>query len=99
MVRFDDIVEKVSSYISEKEVAALRKAYVFAGQAHKGQVRRSGEPYLSHPLEVTDFLADMRLDKTTLVAALLHDVLEDTDTTAAALRESFGREAAALVEG
>jgi len=99
MVRFDDIVEKVSSYISEKEVAALRKAYVFAGQAHKGQVRRSGEPYLSHPLEVADYLADMRLDKTTLVAALLHDVLEDTDTTAAAIRESFGREVADLVEG
>jgi len=99
MVRFDDIVEKVSSYVSEKEIAALRKAYVFAGQAHKGQVRRSGEPYLSHPLEVTDLLADMRLDKTTLVAALLHDVLEDTDTTAAALRESFGREVAGLVEG
>ncbi len=99
MVRFDDILEKVSSYISEKEIAALRKAYVFAGQAHKGQVRRSGEPYLSHPLEVTDYLADMRLDKTTLVAALLHDVLEDTDTTAAAIRESFGREVAGLVEG
>ncbi|HMA54457.1 MAG TPA: bifunctional (p)ppGpp synthetase/guanosine-3',5'-bis(diphosphate) 3'-pyrophosphohydrolase [Acidobacteriota bacterium] len=99
MVRFDDILEKVSSYISEKEVAALRKAYVFAGQAHKGQVRRSGEPYLSHPLEVADYLANMRLDKTTLVAALLHDVLEDTDTTAAAIRESFGREVADLVEG
>jgi GTP diphosphokinase / guanosine-3',5'-bis(diphosphate) 3'-diphosphatase len=99
MVRFDDILEKVSSYISEKEVAALRKAYVFAGQAHKGQVRRSGEPYLSHPLEVADYLADMRLDRTTLVAALLHDVLEDTDTTAAAIRESFGKEVADLVEG
>jgi GTP pyrophosphokinase len=99
MVRFDDIVEKVSSYISEKEVAALRKAYVFAGQAHKGQVRRSGEPYLSHPLEVTDYLADMRLDKTTLVAALLHDVLEDTDVTPASLREAFGRDVADLVEG
>ncbi len=99
MVRFDDIIEKVSSYISEKEIAALRKAYVFAGQAHKGQVRRSGEPYLSHPLEVADYLADMRLDKTTLVAALLHDVLEDTDTTPAAIRESFGREVADLVEG
>jgi GTP pyrophosphokinase len=99
MVRFDDILEKVSSYISEKEVPALRKAYVFAGQAHKGQVRRSGEPYLSHPLEVTDYLADMRLDKTTLVAALLHDVLEDTDTTAASIRESFGKEVAGLVEG
>ncbi len=99
MVRFDDIVEKVSSYISEKEAAALRTAYVFAGQAHKGQVRLSGEPYLSHPLEVTDYLADMRLDKTTLVAAMLHDVLEDTDTTAAQIRESFGREVAGLVEG
>ena len=99
MVRFDDILEKVASYISEKEVPALRKAYVFAGQAHKGQVRRSGEPYLSHPLEVTDYLADMKLDKTTLVAALLHDVLEDTDTTAADIRENFGKEVAALVEG
>jgi len=99
MVRFDDILEKVSSYISEKEVAALRKAYVFAGQVHKGQVRRSGEPYLSHPLEVTDYLADMRLDRTTLVAALLHDVLEDTDTTAAVIRDKFGKEVADLVEG
>ncbi len=99
MVRFDDILEKVSSYISEKEVAVLRKAYVFSGQAHKGQVRRSGEPYLSHPLEVTAYLADMRLDRTTLVAALLHDVLEDTETTPAAIRESFGKEVAGLVEG
>jgi guanosine-3',5'-bis(diphosphate) 3'-pyrophosphohydrolase len=99
MVRFDDIVEKAASYISEKEVAVLRKAYVFAGQAHQGQVRRSGEPYLSHPLEVTAYLADMKLDRTTLVAALLHDVLEDTATTPAAVRESFGKEVAALVEG
>jgi len=99
MIRFDDILEKASSYISEKEVAVLRKAYVFAGQAHKGQVRRSGEPYLSHPLEVAAYLADMKLDRTTLVAALLHDVLEDTETTAAVIRESFGKEVAGLVEG
>ena len=99
MVRFDDIVEKASSYISEKEIAVLRKAYVFSGQAHRGQVRRSGEPYLSHPLEVTAYLADMKLDRTTLVAALLHDVLEDTETTPAALRESFGQDVADLVEG
>ncbi|MCX6569126.1 MAG: HD domain-containing protein, partial [Candidatus Aminicenantes bacterium] len=77
MIRFDDILDKASSYISEKEALVLQKAYVFAGKAHKGQVRRSGEPYLSHPLEVADYLADMKLDKTTLVAALLHDVLED----------------------
>ncbi|OGD15119.1 MAG: hypothetical protein A2W20_03745 [Candidatus Aminicenantes bacterium RBG_16_66_30] len=99
MIRFDDILEKASSYISEKESLVLQKAYVFAGKAHKGQVRRSGEPYLSHPLEVADYLADMKLDKTTLVAALLHDVLEDTDATAADIRENFGKEVAALVEG
>ena len=99
MIRFDDILEKASSYISEKESLVLQKAYVFAGKAHKGQVRRSGEPYLSHPLEVADYLADMKLDKTTLVAALLHDVLEDTDATAADIRENFGKEVADLVEG
>lgn len=99
MIRFDDILEKASSYISEKELLALQKAYVFAGKAHKGQVRRSGEPYLSHPLEVADYLADMKLDKTTLVAALLHDVLEDTDATAADIRENFGKAVTDLVEG
>ncbi|MCX6571847.1 MAG: bifunctional (p)ppGpp synthetase/guanosine-3',5'-bis(diphosphate) 3'-pyrophosphohydrolase [Candidatus Aminicenantes bacterium] len=99
MIRFDDILEKASSYISEKELLVLQKAYVFAGKAHKGQVRRSGEPYLSHPLEVADYLADMKLDKTTLVAALLHDVLEDTDATAADIRENFGKAVADLVEG
>jgi guanosine-3',5'-bis(diphosphate) 3'-pyrophosphohydrolase len=99
MIRFDDILEKVSSYISEKEALVLQKAYVFAARAHKGQVRRSGEPYLSHPLEVTNILADMHLDKTTLVAALLHDVLEDTDITAAEIKETFGKEVADLVEG
>ena len=99
MIRFDDILEKVSSYISEKEIVALQKAYVFAGKAHKGQVRRSGEAYLSHPLEVTNYLAGMRLDRTTLTAALLHDVLEDTDVTIADVRETFGKEVADLVEG
>ena len=99
MIRFDDILDKASSYINEKEALVLQKAYVFAGKAHKGQVRRSGEPYLSHPLEVADYLADMKLDKTTLVAALLHDVLEDTDATAADIRENFGKEVADLVEG
>jgi guanosine-3',5'-bis(diphosphate) 3'-pyrophosphohydrolase len=99
MIRFDDILEKVSSYISDKEALVLQKAYVFAARAHKGQVRRSGEPYLSHPLEVTNLLADMRLDKTTLAAALLHDVLEDTDVTAAGIKANFGKDVADLVEG
>jgi guanosine-3',5'-bis(diphosphate) 3'-pyrophosphohydrolase len=99
MVRFDDILEKISSSYGEKDIALLQKAYVFSARAHKGQVRRSGEPYLSHPLEVTNLLADMNLDSTTLVAGLLHDVLEDTEVTAAELKEVFGKDVTALVEG
>lgn len=99
MIRFNDILEKVSSSYKEKDINLLKKAYVFAARAHKGQIRRSGEPYLSHPLEVTNMLAEMRLDKTTLAAGLLHDVLEDTDVTAVDLTEAFGKEIAHLVEG
>ncbi len=99
MIRFDDILEKISSSYTEKDITLLQKAYVFAAQAHQGQVRRSGEPYLSHPLEVTSMLADMKLDKTTLVAGLLHDVLEDTEVTALELQQEFGDEVTHLVEG
>jgi len=99
MIRFDDILEKVSSSYNEKDITLLKKAYVFAAKAHKGQTRRSGEPYLSHPLEVANMLAEMKLDRTTLVAGLLHDVLEDTDVTAPEVKETFGKEIADLVEG
>ena len=99
MIRFDDILEKVSAVDRERDVNLLKKAYVFAARAHKGQTRRSGEPYLSHPLEVANMLADLRLDNTTLIAGLLHDVLEDTEVTAAEIRENFGGEVAELVDG
>ncbi len=99
MLRFDDILEKVTPVYKEKEINLLKKAYVFAARAHKGQTRRSGEPYLSHPLEVANMLADMKLDSTTLVAGLLHDVLEDTDVTIADLQQAFGDKVAHLVEG
>ena len=99
MIRFDDILEKSSISYKEKDLTLLKKAYVFAAQAHKGQIRRSGEPYLSHSLEVTNMLADMKLDKTTLAAGLLHDVLEDTTVTAVELQKTFGEEIAYLVEG
>jgi GTP pyrophosphokinase len=99
MIRFNDILEKVSASYSEKDINLLEKAYVFAARAHKGQTRRSGEPYLSHPLEVANMLADMRLDNTTLVAGLLHDVLEDTDITAPDIRKNFGQDVADLVDG
>ncbi len=99
MIRFDDILEIATPYLNEKDILVLQKAYVFAGRAHKGQTRRSGEPYLSHPLEAAHYLAAMRLDRTTLIAALLHDVLEDTDVTLAEIRENFGKDVAALVDG
>jgi guanosine-3',5'-bis(diphosphate) 3'-pyrophosphohydrolase len=99
MIRFDDILEKVSPSYTEPEITLLKKAYVFAARAHKGQIRRSGEPYLSHPLEVANMLADMKMDATTLVAGILHDVLEDTDVTAPEITKTFGTEAAHLIEG
>ncbi len=99
MIRFNDILEKVSRWYTEKDLVPLQKAYVFAAQAHKGQVRRSGEPYLSHPLEVAHLLADMKMDAITLSAGLLHDVLEDTDVTAPELNEMFGKDITHLVEG
>jgi guanosine-3',5'-bis(diphosphate) 3'-pyrophosphohydrolase len=99
MIRFDDILERVSPSYNEKEITLLQKAYVFAAKAHKGQTRRSGEPYLSHPLEVTNMLAEMNLDSTTLAAGLLHDVMEDSDITALEIKEVFGKEIADLVEG
>jgi GTP pyrophosphokinase len=99
MIRFEDILDKVSSSFTERETNQLRKAYIFAASAHKGQSRRSGEPYLSHPLEVANMLADLKLGPTTLAAGLLHDVLEDTAITLPQLQKAFGQEVAALVEG
>src|ERR1700738_1313273 len=77
----------------------VRRAYEIAAERHRTQVRRSGEPYLIHLLEVAHILADMRLDATTLTAALLHDVLEDTEFPVSRLEERFGAEVARLVEG
>jgi GTP pyrophosphokinase len=99
MIRFNDILDKVSGSYSDKAITLLKKAYVFAASAHQGHLRRSGEPYLSHPLEVANMLADMRMDHKTLAAALLHDVLEDTEVTPVELRKAFGQEVADLVEG
>lgn len=99
MIRFNDILDKVASSYSDKAVTLLKKAYVFAASAHQGHLRRSGEPYLSHPLEVASMLADMRMDHKALAAGLLHDVLEDTEVTPVELGKAFGQEVADLVEG
>ena len=99
MIRFEDLVAKAETYMPSEDVETLRRAYVFSAFAHKGQVRRSGEAYLVHPLEVALILADMRLDPAAIVAGLLHDVVEDTLTTVERVEELFGREVAHLVEG
>ena len=99
MIRFETLLEKVRSYSPEADLELLRRAYVFSALEHKGQVRHSGEPYLVHPLEVADFLADMKLDVVAVAAGLLHDVVEDTLTTPERIVELFGPEIAHVVEG
>jgi len=97
--RFAELVAKVQQNRPADDVELLRRAYEFSAEQHGTQVRESGDPYLSHPLEVAHILADMKLDVTTLCAALLHDVVEDTRSPLALIAERFGEDTAKLVEG
>jgi len=99
MIRFEDIKDRVEAYNREADFDLLRRAYVFSAMEHRHQLRKSGEPYLVHPLEVAGILADLKLDVTTVAVGLLHDVLEDTLTTRDVLEEYFGPEITSLVEG
>src|SRR5688572_15991531 len=99
MIRFEDLVEKVRASNPDADTELLRRAYVFSAFEHKGQVRHSGEPYLVHPLEVADQLADMRLDVVAIAAGLLHDIVEDTQTPIERIKELFGADIAHVVEG
>ncbi len=99
MIRFEDLLDKVRGYSPDADLELLRRAYVFSALEHKGQVRHSGEPYLVHPLEVADILAEMKLDAVCIAAGLLHDVVEDTLTTPDKIREKFGEDVAHIVEG
>jgi GTP diphosphokinase / guanosine-3',5'-bis(diphosphate) 3'-diphosphatase len=99
MIRFEDLIEKVRAANPDADTELLRRAYVFSAYEHKGQVRRSGEPYLVHPLEVADVLADLRLDVVAVAAGLLHDIVEDTPNSIDKVRELFGEQVAHVVEG
>jgi guanosine-3',5'-bis(diphosphate) 3'-pyrophosphohydrolase len=93
------LLEDVAAYNPEFDRVLLERAFLFASEAHEGQQRRSGEPFIAHPVGVARVLADLHLDDTTLAAALLHDVVEDTDVTIEEVRAEFGEEITRLVEG
>src|SRR5499427_10195828 len=99
MIRFEEILDKVQSYNPQTDQDLLRRAYVFSAREHRGQVRRSGDPYLVHPLNVAAILAEMKADDISIVVGLLHDVLEDTLTTRESIAQQFGAEVAELVDG
>jgi GTP pyrophosphokinase len=99
MIRIEEIVEKVGRNHPQADLDVLRRAYFFSALHHKGQTRASGEPYLVHPLEVANILADMRLDEVSVATGLLHDVVEDTLVELDVIRDSFGEEIAHLVDG
>ncbi|MDX1635320.1 MAG: RelA/SpoT family protein, partial [Marinobacter sp.] len=93
------MVNQLSSYLDSSRINQVRRAYYYAEQAHEGQKRRSGEPYITHPLAVAHILADLKLDHQSLMAAMLHDVIEDTGIPKDALSEQFGEPVADLVDG
>ncbi|MDA9877225.1 RelA/SpoT family protein [bacterium] len=93
------LTDKLSSYLEPKEVARVERAYRYSEQCHRGQMRQSGDPYITHPLAVANILADMHMDHESLMAALLHDVIEDTGVTKGQISRRFGRTVADLVDG
>ncbi len=99
MIRINDIVDKVSDYVPDADADIIERAYIYSARVHEGQVRLSGEPYLSHPLEVAGILADMKLDPESVVAAILHDVIEDTSATPEEIMRLFGPVVLHIVSG
>ncbi|HAD09051.1 MAG TPA: hypothetical protein DCF62_06185, partial [Porticoccaceae bacterium] len=91
--------QTLSSYLEPAQVRKVLRAYQFAEKSHKGQYRQSGEEYISHPIAVAQILANMHMDHESVVAALLHDVIEDTEFTKAQLSRRFGRTVSILVDG
>ncbi|NTW78215.1 MAG: bifunctional (p)ppGpp synthetase/guanosine-3',5'-bis(diphosphate) 3'-pyrophosphohydrolase, partial [Syntrophaceae bacterium] len=99
MLRITDILDKAQAYLTAEELEMIEKAYIYSAKAHQGQVRLSGEPYLTHPMEVAGILVDMKLDAATIISGLLHDTVEDTLTTIEDIEKEFGKDVAFLVGG
>ena len=99
MATIDDLAWRLKSYLNSDQINHVRRAYYYAEQAHDGQKRRSGEPYVTHPLAVAEILADMHMDHQSLMAAMLHDVIEDTSIPKSAIQKQFGETVAEIVDG
>ena len=99
MFTIDDLADRLGSYLPDDEIRQVKRAFYFAEQAHDGHRRRSGEPYVTHPLAVANLLANMHMDHQSLMAAMLHDVIEDTHVPRDALAKQFGEDVANLVDG
>ncbi|TYP73816.1 RelA/SpoT family protein [Paenibacillus methanolicus] len=95
----EQLLEKASTYLKEQDISRIKEAYEFAEAAHHGQVRKSGEPYILHPVAVAEVLVNMQMDVLSIIAALLHDVVEDTTVPLAEVRERFGETVAMIVDG
>ncbi|HBF42702.1 MAG TPA: GTP pyrophosphokinase, partial [Desulfobacteraceae bacterium] len=99
MIRLNDITSQLSSYHPKGDVEIVEKAYVYSAKVHQGQIRLSGEPYLSHPLEVAYILTQLKMDLICIAAGLLHDTIEDTDASLEEIAHLFGEETANIVDG
>ncbi|MFC4809043.1 RelA/SpoT family protein [Paenibacillus sp. GCM10023250] len=95
----EQLLDKASTYLKEQDLNRIKEAYEFADQAHHGQVRKSGEPYILHPVAVAEILVNMQMDVLSIIAALLHDVVEDTTVPLEEVRSRFGEACAAVVDG
>lgn len=98
-MNFDQLKEKAGRYLNESDIRQIERAYEYAKRAHEGQYRKSGEPYIVHPVEVAGILVDLEMDATTIIGGLLHDVVEDTAVTLEDIKNEFGEEVASLVDG
>ena len=99
MLQFSELRKELESYLTGSQIQDVTRAYQVAADAHHGQCRSSGEPYISHPVAVAAILADMHMDHQSIMAAILHDVIEDTDIDKATIAEKFGQDVAELVDG
>lgn len=99
MLRINDIIDKAQTYLPPEDLEMIQKAYIYSASVHQGQVRLSGEPYLTHPMEVAGILTNMKMDAATIISGLLHDTVEDTLTTVEHIENEFGKDVAFLVGG